>query len=64
MNASFSLRRYPFARITSGIVLLSMSLGMAGSAQAQFAATATPAVPGLQLPPSAAPAAPAPAAAS
>ena len=63
MNASFSLRRHPFARVTSGIVLLSMSLGMAGSAQAQFAATATPAVPGLQLPPSAAPAAPAPAAA-
>jgi len=41
-----------------------MSLGMAGSAQAQFAATATPAAPGLQVPPTAAPAAPTPAAAT
>lgn len=36
-----------------------MSFGMVGSAQAQFAATATPAAPGLQLPPTAAPVAPA-----
>ncbi|WP_200907715.1 peptidylprolyl isomerase [Herbaspirillum hiltneri] len=68
MNASISLRRHLSAgistRITSGIVLLCMSLGMVGSAQAQFAATATPAAPGLQLPPSAVPAAPAPAAAA
>jgi peptidyl-prolyl cis-trans isomerase SurA len=68
MNASISLRRHPFAgipvRVTSGIVLLCMSLGMAGSAQAQFATTATPAVPGLQLPPTAAPVAPAPASAA
>ena len=65
MNASISLRRHLSAgistRITSGIVLLCMSLGMVGSAHAQFAATATPAVPGLQVPPSASPAASAPA---
>ncbi|RFB71278.1 molecular chaperone SurA [Herbaspirillum sp. 3R11] len=41
-----------------------MSLGMVGNAQAQFATTATPAVPGLQVPPSALPAASAPAAAA
>ncbi|WP_265211928.1 peptidylprolyl isomerase [Herbaspirillum lusitanum] len=63
MNASISSRRHPLARITSGIVLMCMSFGMIGSAQAQFAATATPAVPGLQLPPTATPA-PAPAAAT
>ncbi|MFL9879400.1 peptidylprolyl isomerase [Herbaspirillum rhizosphaerae] len=51
MNASFSMRNHSSVRITSGIVLLCMSLGMVGSAQAQFAATATPAVPGLTPPP-------------
>lgn len=64
MNASFSMRNPSSVRITSGIVLLCMSLGMVGSAQAQFATTATPAAPGL-TPPSMnlAPAAPAAAAA-
>ncbi|WP_232511749.1 peptidylprolyl isomerase [Herbaspirillum sp. meg3] len=51
MNASFSMRNHSSVRITSGIVLLCMSLGMVGSAQAQFATTATPAVPGLTPPP-------------
>src|SRR5450830_1193619 len=51
MNASFSMRNHSFVRISSGIVLLCMSLGMVGSAQAQFATTATPAVPGLATPP-------------
>src|SRR5450830_489395 len=65
MNASFSMRNHSSVRITSGIVLLCMSLGMVGSAQAQFAATATPAVPGLATPPvNLAPAAPAAAAAA
>lgn len=65
MNASFSMRNPSSVRITSGIVLLCMSLGMVGSAQAQFATTATPAAPGL-TPPSMnlAPAAPAAAPAS
>lgn len=45
------MRNPSSVRITSGIVLLCMSLGMVGSAQAQFATTATPAVPGLTLPP-------------
>src|SRR5450830_931826 len=60
MNASFSMRNHSSVRITSGIVLLCMSLGMVGSAQAQFATTTTPAVPGLTPPPvNLAPAAPA-----
>ncbi|ASU40333.1 molecular chaperone SurA [Herbaspirillum sp. meg3] len=45
------MRNHSSVRITSGIVLLCMSLGMVGSAQAQFATTATPAVPGLTPPP-------------
>jgi len=54
------MRNHSSVRITSGIVLLCMSLGMVGSAQAQFATTTTPAVPGLTPPPvNLAPAAPA-----
>ncbi|WP_231502121.1 peptidylprolyl isomerase [Herbaspirillum sp. RV1423] len=54
MNVSFSMRNHSSVRITSGIVLLCMSLGMVGSAQAQFATT-PPAISAQPASPASAP---------
>lgn len=65
MNAFFPMRNHSSLRLASGVVLLCMSLGMAASAQAQFAIPPDTGAPGLKAPVmAAAPVAAAPVAAS